>query len=401
MSHVKELSWKSAEVKEIDYQDYISNLALQKGAVQNPFGHWVIGDYEIIRELLKEKEKVKVFSLYDRVKFIAENFEGDYQKLSESLRYWVLFLEGSEHTFFRKILNQQIYELNLENIIQEETDKQIDEIISKNSFDLIQDFTNPLIVKIMARIINLPTREVKMIREFSNAILRVFEPDTTLHAFQGLNDKVTRFEQYVLTEVKPYERGFNYEKTNQLWENLTKIFPKERWGELFSVIEFFTISGIETSVHLIGRSLFTLIQQPTLLNDYQKATSLEVANEELIRYISPITFLIRMVKQEIEIEGVTLQSGTKLFLSVASANRNPEIFIHPNLIDFNRQPNPHLSFGFAVHYCIGAKLSRMEMNYILPAFFKAFPKLNIVEESIEYEPKVVFRGLKNVLLEKL
>jgi cytochrome P450 len=400
MTEVKELSWKSVEVKEIDYQNYISNLALQKGAFQNPFGHWVIGDYEIVRELLRDKEKVKVFSLYDRVKFISENFEGDYRKLSESLRYWVLFLEGSEHTFFRKILNQHIYELDLDKIIQEETDKQITEIASKNSFDLIQDFTNPLIVKIMTRIINLPTHEVKMIREFSNAILRVFEPDTNLYAFQGLNDRVVRFEQYILDEVKPYESSVNLEETHQLWESLTKIFPKERWGELFSVIEFFTISGIETSVHLIGRCLFTLIQNPQLLADYQTASSLDLANEELIRYLSPITFLIRTVKQDVEIENISIKSGSKLFLSVAAANRSNQIFDNPNQINFERQPNPHLSFGFAVHYCIGAKLSRMEMNYILPAFFEAFPNLSIVEESVEYESKVVFRGLRSAILEK-
>jgi cytochrome P450 len=106
------------------------------------------------------------------------------------------------------------------------------------------------------------------------------------------------------------------------------------------------------------------------------------------------------VKQDVEIENISIKSGSKLFLSVAAANRSNQIFDNPNQINFERQPNPHLSFGFAVHYCIGAKLSRMEMNYILPAFFEAFPNLSIVEESVEYESKVVFRGLRSAILEK-
>jgi cytochrome P450 len=387
--------WKSTHIQESDYQNFIISLNGIKTPFKNPFGQWVVSDYELVREMLKDKERIKVFDLYERVKFISEHFEGSYNSFAESLKCWILFMEGEEHAQYRKLLNQHVYKADIEKIIQEETDVLIEELKTKTSFDIIKDFTAPFIVRVMARIANIPLSEAMMMRDFSNILLRVFEPDTPLNLLQQFDSQVQGFEKMITEQIKPYD----FNELNTFWNGMTKTFGRERWSELFSLVEFFTISGVETSMHLIGRSIFTLIEQKELLNQYlSPQTDVEIAHEELIRYICPVTYLIRSVRQDCNMGQTDLIKGERIYLCMAAANREESIFPNPHEIQLDRNPNPHISFGYSTHYCIGAKLARMEMNYALPAFFKAFPNLKIEEKSVVYEPKVVFRGLRNALV---
>jgi len=84
------------------------------------------------------------------------------------------------------------------------------------------------------------------------------------------------------------------------------------------------------------------------------------AVEEMLRYEPPITFVSRVVLEDVTLAGIDFEAGQMVILGIASANRDPEVFADPDRFDVGRADNPHLTFGFGAHFCLGASIARME-----------------------------------------
>ena len=90
------------------------------------------------------------------------------------------------------------------------------------------------------------------------------------------------------------------------------------------------------------------------------------ATEECLRYDPPVKSTQRIVARKAELCGQTLSPGERIRWIIAAANRDPAVFEDPDRFDIGRQPNPHLSFGSGIHYCLGVALARMEGTGGLP-----------------------------------
>jgi cytochrome P450 len=89
------------------------------------------------------------------------------------------------------------------------------------------------------------------------------------------------------------------------------------------------------------------------------------AVEELLRIYPPIQAIGRVAASDVELGGQLIKAGSQVVNWVASANRDGEKFEDPNTFVPNRKPNPHLSFGFGIHFCLGAPLARLEAKIAL------------------------------------
>jgi cytochrome P450 len=83
-----------------------------------------------------------------------------------------------------------------------------------------------------------------------------------------------------------------------------------------------------------------------------------------VRWVSPISHFTRVATQDCEVRGVPITAGDQLALYFASANRDEDVFDDPFAFRIDRQPNPHLGFGFGEHFCLGAHLARIEIETI-------------------------------------
>lgn len=101
-----------------------------------------------------------------------------------------------------------------------------------------------------------------------------------------------------------------------------------------------------------------------------------LAVDEMIRWTTPVKEFMRTAQRDYRIRGVDIAAGESVLLSYASANRDEEIFADPFRFDVGRDPNKHLSFGYGVHYCLGAALARMEINSF---FTELLPRLRSAE----------------------
>ena len=142
-------------------------------------------------------------------------------------------------------------------------------------------------------------------------------------------------------------------------------------------------AGHDTTKDAISGGLRALIENPDQLTRLQNNLGLMgTAVEEMIRWTTPVKEFMRTATADTEIRGVPIAKGESVYLAYVSANRDEEIFTEPFRFDVGRDPNKHLSFGYGVHFCLGAALARMEMNSL---FTELLPRLESIELAGEPE----------------
>jgi cholest-4-en-3-one 26-monooxygenase len=142
------------------------------------------------------------------------------------------------------------------------------------------------------------------------------------------------------------------------------------------------IGGDETTRHVISGGMYQLIANPDqralLLADPSKV---EVAVEEMLRWVSPIKNMARTATRDVEFGGQTISQGEKLLLFYPSANRDEEVFDDPFRFDVTRQPNDHLAFGFGTHFCLGASLARLELKVMFERLLARLPDIELADPA--------------------
>jgi cytochrome P450 len=125
-------------------------------------------------------------------------------------------------------------------------------------------------------------------------------------------------------------------------------------------------AGHDTLSSVMAGGLQALIENPDQLCRLQQNLDLmPFAVDEMIRWVTPTKSFMRTASVDHELQGVTIRAGDSVLLNYASANRDEDVFVDPFRFDVGRDINRHLAFGYGVHYCLGAKLAKIEID----AFF--------------------------------
>lgn len=136
----------------------------------------------------------------------------------------------------------------------------------------------------------------------------------------------------------------------------------------FEAMSYFVLivtAGHDTTSSSIAGGLLALLENPDQLERLRRdRTLLPSAVEEFIRWTSPTRHFMRTANQDYVLRGRTIREGEDLFLSFLSANRDADNFEDPERFRIDRNPNPHLGFGYGLHYRLGALLAKLELRYI-------------------------------------
>ncbi|MGI5126071.1 cytochrome P450 [Pseudonocardia sp. CA-107938] len=144
--------------------------------------------------------------------------------------------------------------------------------------------------------------------------------------------------------------------------------------ELVDFCALLLINGHETTRTLIVHTLLCLQRDPALLRRLRADPELVPAVvEEVLRLLPPIGGTDRFTTATTSIGGHTVEAGTRVVGMVVSANRDPRVFVRPHDLVPGRDPNPHLSFGHGVHFCLGAHLARCEVRAAVDAALARMP----------------------------
>lgn len=144
-------------------------------------------------------------------------------------------------------------------------------------------------------------------------------------------------------------------------------------------------AGHDTTSASISGGMLALLENPDQLTRLQADMGLmPLAAEEMIRWTTPVKEFMRTAQQDYEIRGVRLDAGQSVLLSYVSGNRDEDVFTDPFAFDIGRDPNRHVSFGYGVHFCLGAALARLEVRSF---FTELLPRL--VSAELAGTPKHV------------
>lgn len=147
--------------------------------------------------------------------------------------------------------------------------------------------------------------------------------------------------------------------------------------ETVSYYAIVAAAGHDTTSGTISGGMLALLQNPDQLERLRADPGLmATATEEMIRWVTPVKGFMRTAATDTVVRDVPIAAGESVLLCYPSANRDEEIFEDPFRFDVSRDPNKHVSFGYGVHFCLGAALARMEINSF---FTELIPRLDSIE----------------------
>jgi len=150
-------------------------------------------------------------------------------------------------------------------------------------------------------------------------------------------------------------------------------------------------------VNLIGNGILAFIRNP---EEWEKLrTNPELsrrATEECLRFDPPVKSTQRIAAADVTIGERTIRQGERLRWIIAAANRDPEVFPEPDQFRVDRHPNPHVSLGAGIHFCLGAALARVEGQELFRALAERVSSFRLETPEPEYQPSIQFRSLREL-----
>ena len=171
-------------------------------------------------------------------------------------------------------------------------------------------------------------------------------------------------------------------------------------GELLSLDQvgilghMFIVAGQDTTRNTLGGGLLELIRNPEQMQRLRDNPDLiRRAPDEFLRYSSVVAHLLRAANVDVEYKGHHIKEDDWIVVWMASANRDEDVFIDPDVFDIGRTPNSHVSFGFGPHFCLGGHLAKLQMRVMLELLLERYQSIELVGKP-EWVAANQFVGLK-------
>ncbi|MFY1692300.1 cytochrome P450 [Plantactinospora sp. WMMB782] len=170
--------------------------------------------------------------------------------------------------------------------------------------------------------------------------------------------------------------------------------------ELKGIALLLLAAGLDTTANMLALGTFALLRNPEQLAALRADPGLaDRAVEELLRYLSVAKTFMRTALEDVKVGGQTVRAGSPVILSYHTANRDPERFTDPHVLDLHRQQGGHLAFGHGIHQCLGQQLARVEMRVAFPALVNRFRTLRLAvpPEEVALRPETAdIYGVKSL-----
>jgi cytochrome P450 len=261
--------------------------------------------------------------------------------------------------------------------------------------DILSSYAEPLPVAVIAELLGVPAADRPLLRDWSQAIVRMYEYDRTPATEAAAVAASVAFSDYVRELVA-------FRRDNPGPDLITDLIAARDEGtalsqdELVASVVLLLNAGHEASVNVFGNGVVALLRhEGERMRVASGEVGWETALEELIRYDAPLQLFERTATRDVVVAGVDVRAGQKVAALMGSANRDGAVFEGKDALDVSRDPNPHVGFGMGLHFCLGAPLARMELQISLRALFDRYPGVNLARAP-DPPRKFVLRGYDRV-----
>jgi len=286
-----------------------------------------------------------------------------------------------EHAEYRAIVEPFFQRAKQPDVIAK-VEALISEMVSialgRKSIEIVNEFALPVQSRALTYLLNVPETEADIWTDWGMHVFKVtggeFKKGTTLEDYLH-----ARFDS---ASVNPGEDFFSaLTRATYRGRSLTR---EEMMG--FGNLTF--AGGRDTIIHSISSIIAYLGKNPSALEYLREDPKRIVhAGEEFFRVFMPLTHIGRVCPVETDVQGVKVPPGGRVSLAWSSANFDETVFDRPDEIRLDRRPNPHTSFGFGTHLCLGAPHARLIVRSLLLALTGRVARISVIDarEHIENE----------------
>ncbi|WP_286899445.1 cytochrome P450 [Thermocrispum sp.] len=316
-------------------------------------GFWALTRYDDVRDAASDHERL---SSAHGTQIVDRRVEG-YGAPS------IHNMDEPEHGKYRRIATPLLRQKKVQewqHVIDTTVQQLLDDAERLGEFDLVPTVSARLPMLVLAQVLGVPEADAPKMVDWTNR-LTSSDPDHKVDAaaLAAAREEVLDYFSY-LTEAR------RKEPQNDMVSVLAHGKKDDRpltWDELSAYYIVLVAAGNETTRQAISGGTLVLHEHPDAWQRVLADESLVPPMvEEILRYVSPIQAMRRTAVVDLEIRNRQIKAGDKVVLFFGAANRDPEVFDDPHAFRIDRTPNDHITFGWGVHFCLGAHLARAEIR---------------------------------------
>jgi cytochrome P450 len=359
-------------------------------------GHWCFASYQDVNTLLRDRRFGRqILHLATREELGWPDAPAHLAPFYKFEEHSLLEIEPPVHTRLRGFINPSFLPRQIERLrpeVERLSHELIDRFAAQGSTDLIASFAEPVPVMVIARFLGVPDAMGPQILAWSHDMVAIYQARRDRKVEERAVAATIAFSAYMRGLLAEHRATPGEDFLSQLLTARDDDGTALTEDELVTTAILLLNAGHEATVHAIGNGV-----QALLTRDRPAAflTAPATCTEEMLRFDTPLHMFKRYALENVEYRGIKLRRGDQIGLLLASANRDGQKFHLPDIFNPARSPNPHLSFGAGIHFCIGAPLARLEIQTALRVLFERLPHLRL-DGKASYRDTWHFHALESL-----
>ncbi|HET8618808.1 MAG TPA: cytochrome P450 [Acidimicrobiales bacterium] len=306
----------------------------------------------------------------------------------------IIFEDPPNHDLHRGLLSRVFTPRKMNAIepkVREFCARSLDPLVGAGGFDFIRDLGAQMPMRTIGMLLGIPEQDQEALRDRIDDGLRLEEG--TMPEVDFVNDQAGAFAEYIDWRAEHPSDDLMTELLQAEYTDTEGVLRRLTRDEVLGYVNLIAAAGNETTTRLIGWTGKVLADHPDQRRQVAEDRSLVPgAIEELLRYEPPSPVQARYVTEDVEHHGQVVPAGSAMLLLNAAANRDERKFPDGERFDVRRPIDHHLSFGYGIHFCLGAALARLEGRVALDEVLARFPTWEIDEDNAVQARTSTVRG---------
>ncbi|WP_434044076.1 MULTISPECIES: cytochrome P450 [Sorangium] len=272
----------------------------------------------------------------------------------------------------------------------------VDGFADDGSADLVSRFAKPMPLLVLSPILGLPLDDLPQIRRWiDDAVALVTRPMPEEEQVACARSRAA-YQHHIIDIVRARRRERRNDLVSALIDVQIQGEPPLSDVEIMNLVISLIDAAGETTAHLLGTAVWLLLRDGEAWRSIlREPAGIPAAVEEALRVEPPVNGLPRLCKRDVEVGGVRIPAGARVYLLYASANHDEERFEAPEQFCLARKAGErHMSFGSGIHHCPGAALARAQARIAIEVLRDRLPDLRLAGEGPpSFLPAFLVRGL--------
>ncbi len=308
----------------------------------------------------------------------------------------IIFEDPPNHDLHRGLLSRVFTPRKMNAIepkVREFCARSLDPLVGTGGFDFIRDLGAQMPMRTIGMLLGIPEQDQEALRDKIDDGLRLEEGTMPEFDLSHAANQASVFADYLDWRAKNPSDDLMTELLQAEYDDIEGVRRRLTREEVLNYLNLIAAAGNETTTRLIGWTGKVLADHPDQRRAIVEDRSLVPnAIEELLRYEPPSPVQGRLVTQDVEHYGQVVPAGSAMLLLNAAGNRDDRKFPDGDSFDVYRSIDHHLSFGYGLHFCLGAALARLEGRVALDEVLQRFPEWEIDTDNAVQARTSTVRG---------